>query len=137
MEKKTILATLGGAVVLFLLGGLAFAVILGNMYGDWSKALGDCVYQGDQMPIYVPIVANLFMALLLSLVYNKLGIGTFKTGAMHGAWIGALISLWFDTWMLGTFPSFTINMVVMDLIANTILSALGGGVIGLILGKVK
>jgi hypothetical protein len=43
MEKKVILSTLGGLVVLFLLGGLAYGVLLAGVYADWTKSLGDCV----------------------------------------------------------------------------------------------
>jgi hypothetical protein len=89
------------------------------------------------MPIYVPLIANLLSALLLSILFNKLGVGTFKTGATNGVWIGALLSFWFDTWMFGTFPSMTLKIMIIDVITNTVLITLAGGVIGWILGKVK
>lgn len=137
MEKKILFGTLGGALTLFLLGGLTYGLLLSGAYEELISSMSECMVKGDEMPIWVPIVANVLIALLLSLLFSKLGISTFKTGVIHGAWIALLISLWFDTWMFGTLKGMSGSLMVMDSVANTIMGALAGGVVGWILGKVK
>ena len=135
MEKKIIFSTLAGTVVYFLIGGLVFGVILANMMAEWTKALGDCAVTGQ--PYLQIILANLVMALLLSIVLNRFGVSTFKGGLVTSAWIVCLIIVWFDIWMFATLKAMTVNIMFFDVIANTIVGALSGGVIGWVLGKVK
>ena len=135
MEKKIILSTLAGTVTYFLIGGLVFGLLLANMMAEWTKALGDCAVTGQ--PYAQIILANLVMALLLSIVLNKFGVNTFKGGLMTSAWIVFLIAIWFDIWMFATLKAMTVNIMLIDVIANTAVGALSGGVIGWVLGKVK
>ncbi len=135
MEKKIILSTLAGTVALFLVGGLIFGLALASMMEDWMKALGDCAVTGQ--PMLQIALANLVMALLLSILLNKFGVNSFKGGAINAAWIAFLIIVWFDIWMFATLKAMDFKMMMMDVIGNTLTIALGGGVIGWALGKVK
>jgi hypothetical protein len=135
MYKKIILSTLGGAVVLFLAGGLIFGVLLMDMMTGMMETCKVCMNETMSMPWIV--VANIIQALLLAIVLDKFGISTVKNGAIAGAWITLLIGVMFDSWMFAQFNFMTPNMMVIDVIANTVMGALAGAVIGLILGKVN
>lgn len=135
MEKKIIVSTLAGFVALFLVGGLIFGLALAGQMEEFNKALGDCAVAGQ--PMLQIVLANLVMALLLSILLYKLGISTFKTGVTTAAWIAFLLIVWFDIWMFAMLKAMNFNMMLIDVVGNTLTIALGGGVIGWVLGKVK
>ena len=135
MEKKVIFAALGGAIAQFLVGGLVFGLVLKSMMDEMMKALGDCANPNPSMLNI--LLANLSLSILLAISFSKFNISTFKGGLINGLWMGVLIMFWFDQWMFATFNFMTINLFVFDMISNTLMIALSGGVIGWILGKVK
>lgn len=135
MVKKLILSTLAGTVVLFLLGGLLFGLLLAAPMAEFMKAFEACAY--PQPPVQFIVLANISMAILLSLLLYKLGISTFSGGIKATVWIVFLLMFWFDMWMFATFKAMTLQMSLLDIIGNTTIGALAGGVIGWVLGKVK
>lgn len=135
MTKKIILSTLAGAVTLFLLGGLIFGVLLAAPMAEFMKAFEACAHAVP--PMQFIIFANIAMALMYSLILNKFGISTFKGGLTAAAWISFLLIFWFDMWMFATFTGMNVQMMVFDILGNTAVGALAGGVIGWVLGKVK
>lgn len=82
-------------------------------------------------------VANIVLMLLLSILFTRMNTRTFKTGLLNGAWITFLVIIWFDSWMFASFNFMTPKSMVVDVIGNTVIGSLGGGVVGWILGKVK
>lgn len=135
MYKKILLSTLGGAIVLFLLGGLIYGLLLADMMEAYMEAGKACM--NAEMPMGLIAVANVVQALLLAIVLDKFGISTLQSGAIAATWITFLMILWFDLWMFVSFNFMTPNMIVMDIVINTLMGAVAGAVIGLILGKVK
>lgn len=135
MYQKITAATLCGALTLFLAGGLIFEVVLKSWMTENIKAMGDCVNISPNM-LHI-ILANLVLALLFSTVLYKFGISTFRSGAIAAAWIAFLLVIWFDVWMFATFHFMTTQMFLMDVVTQTLMGALAGGVIGWVLGKVK
>lgn len=135
MIKKIVLSTLAGAVTLFLLGGLIFGVLLAAPMAEFMKAFEACAHPVPPMQFIV--FANITMALLLSLILNKLAVSTFIGGLKAALWIIFLIIFWFDMWMFATFSGMTVQMMLFDILGNTIIGTLAGGVIGWVLGKVK
>ena len=115
--KSFLLSGIVGAIVYFLLGWLFYGVLFTELHGDaepcmWMIALG-C----------------LFMALLISLIYNRwASITTFSTGLKAGFFIGLLYSLsmsffWFSGECIST--DFFITIAI-----ETISLAIVGGVVG-------
>ncbi len=135
MIKKILLSTLAGAVTLFLLGGLIFGVLLAAPMAEFMKAFEGCAHPVPPMQFIV--FANIAMALLLSLILSKLAVSTFSRGLKAAVWVVFLIILWFDMWMFATFSGMTVQMLLFDIIGNTTIGTLAGGVIGWVLGKVK
>lgn len=135
MNKKVIFAALGGTITLFLLGGLVFGLLLQDYMESVMQNMGDCAKSNPSMLNIV--LANLSVATLISIVFSKINVSTFTGGLVNALWMGALIMLWFDLWMITTFQFMTSSLFIFDFISNTSLITLAGGVIGWILGKVK
>lgn len=139
MLVRVLAATVAGGIAFFVLG----FVIYGLLLDPYMKA-HMIVYPGlikEPMPDFVPLVAaNLVNAFLFAFVFDYwAGIRTFVGGLKGGAILGFLIAMTFDLqflafmnmWKDGPIP------VVVDIIGATVLSALAGGVIGLVLGLMK
>lgn len=134
MIKKITLATLGGFVALFLLGGLIYGALLGSYMEEAMKAGAACM--NNPMNMTAVVVANLVQALLFAILIHKLGISTFSSGMIVGAWLGFALGVFFDMWMFATFNFMTVTLMGIDVVVYTVMGAVTGGVIGWILGKV-
>lgn len=134
MEKKILFGTLGGAVTGMLVAMVLFMGILGGMAEQWMQENAACL---KEMNTVAGIGGSLAQALLMALLLHKLGISTFKSGAVAGAWITFLMVLWYGIWNASTFNAYTWDWLPIDVIGNTLAGALAGGVIGWIYGKVK
>src|SRR5687768_4314136 len=135
MNIRTLVATLAGAVVLFFGGWLIFGLLLAN----YMKA-NTVQYAGlmkEPMPDMIPLaLANLALAWLFAFVFDYwAGIRTFVTGLKGGALITLPIMLWIDLQFMAFMNLYTsIVPLIIDIIAATVLGAIAGGVVGLVLG---
>ena len=131
--KKFSIGTVAGGVAYFLLGYLIYGVLLAKFFaGNMGSATGV-----EKLPIdFISLfIGNLAGAALLSYIFTRwAGIKTFMTGAKAGAVIGLLMTLTFDLIMLGTTNIQNFNSVIVDVLASTLMTAIVGGVIGLVLG---
>lgn len=135
MYKKIILSTLGGAIVLFLLGGLTFEVLLKDFSAEMMNSIGSAA---NTDPSFVSIaLSQVAMALLMAIIFFKLNLVQFSSGLLNGAWIMFLIILWFDLWIIFSFNFMTPSMMTVDIVSNTVFGAIAGGVIALIQGKIS
>ena len=134
MSKRVLLATVVGAVTIFLLGYLFFGILLASY-----TTAGEIPYAGlRKVPPDMPllILKNIVQAFLLVYVFEYLaGIRTFLGGVKSGAVIMFLITLSQNLSLLSIMnlhTGYTPN--ILDLAGETVRAALGGGVIGAILG---
>ena len=134
MNIRVLLATVVGAVTIFLLGYLFFGVLL----APYTTA-GEIPYAGlRKVPpdMLLLVLKNIVQAFLLVYVFEYLaGIRTFVGGMKAGAAIMFLITLSLNLSLLSIMnlhTGFTPN--ILDLAGETVRAALGGGVIGAILG---
>ena len=134
MKLNVIWATLAGAVTLMILGFLLYVVLLGNLLSDLGMS-ADCMREPPNL--LVIFFGNVAGALLLAHVFSRwAGITTFATGAKAGAIIGVLVSLYAGLIQFGTTTiADSITPYLLDAVISAILWAVGGGVVGLILGK--
>jgi hypothetical protein len=136
MLVRVLAATIAGGIAFFAFG----FVIYGLLLDPYMKA-HMIQYPGlmkEPMPDMVPLVlANLVNAFLFAFIFeNWAGIRTFAGGLKGGALLMFLITVALDLqflafmnmWKDGPLP------VVLDIIGGTVLGALSGGVIGLVLG---
>ncbi len=133
MEKKILFGTLGGLVTGVILAMAIFMGILGGMAEKWQAEYASCLNMNMTGAILGSTIFSLFMAILL----HKLGVNNFKAGAIAGGWITLLLILWFALWNASTFTAYPWSWVPYDVIGNTIIGAVSGGVVGWIYGRVK
>lgn len=133
--KRILLSTLGGAVTTFLAGWLIMGILFAGFMKEMMNGAGSCMSAEPGM-VFIAI-ANIAMALLVSILFVKMNVSTFKSGLLNGAWITCLIIVWFDVRMFASFDFMHAKFMAFDVIGNTLIGTLGGGVVGWILGKVK
>ncbi len=134
MEKKIILGTLGGAVTGLLLSMAIFMTLMGGMMEKWLADNAACVHEPN---VVWWVVGSLVFSLFITILLYKFGVNTFKGGAVAGAWITFLVMLWFGIFNASSFKAYTWDWLPIDVLVNTVVGAVAGGVIGWIFGKVK
>ena len=134
MNTRVLLATIAGAITIFLLGYLIFGILL----APYTTA-GEIQYTGlRKVPpdMLLLILKNIVQALLLVYMFEYLaGIRTFLGGVKAGAIIMFLITLSLNLSLLSIMnlhTGFTAN--ILDVVGETVRAAVGGGVIGAVLG---
>jgi hypothetical protein len=137
MLVRLLAATVAGGIAFFGFGFVIYGLVL-----DPYMRTHMAVYPGlmkEPMPEMVSLVAaNLINALVFAFIFDYwAGIRTFVGGLKGGAILMSLIvlskNLEFIAFM-NIWKDSPIPMVVFDVIGATVLGALAGGVIGLVLG---
>ncbi|MBT8228612.1 MAG: hypothetical protein KJO50_00020 [Bacteroidia bacterium] len=89
MNKSTIIAGLGGFVVLFILNYLFYG--MSGLMDGYATEAGEAVSKGEDMSMPLLIAGHLISCLVLSFVYSKWARGSHSFG--HGFQLGALIGV--------------------------------------------
>ncbi len=138
MITRVLAATVAGGVTFFILGFVIYGLILDEMVMKPNLN----TYPGlmNETPVWAPLIlANLVSAFLLAFIFDKwASISTFMGGLQGGAIVWFLISLSFQLMFLA-FWNLSKNYTphIADVIGSTVLGAVGGGVIGAVLGLMK
>jgi hypothetical protein len=139
MLGRVLAATLAGGVAFFFLGGLIYGVVLDPLVMKPSMN-PEAVKLMKDPPTWLPLVlANFVMAFLFAYIFDKWAtIRTFTGGLTAGAVIYFLITLSMQL-MFAAFMNLMNGWTpaVADVLGSTVLGALGGGVIGLVLGMMN
>lgn len=139
MLTRVLAATVAGGVAFFVLGFIIYGLILDpmvmkpNMSPDAAKLM-------RETPNFVPLVlSNLVSAFLLAYIFEQwASIRTFVGGMKGGAIVMFLIGLSFQLMFLAFMSMFTgYAPVVADIVGSTIMGAIGGGIIGAVLGMMN
>ena len=134
--KNLALGTIAGGIVMFLLGFIFYAVLLGDFFDSNSGNIPGVARENPQVALI--FLGNLFIALLVTIIYDRwAGIKTFPTGAKAGAVIGLLFALGYDMILYATTNIGNMTSVIADSLVQMVILAIGGGVIGLLLGKME
>jgi hypothetical protein len=136
MKAKAVYAIFASSAAGFFLGWLIFGIILAGFY----KA-NTTVYEGlmkDPPQMWGFIIGNLSFGGLFVYIFQRwAGIKTFGKGFVAGMVISVLIFLSFDIFIYGSMNLFTFQVVVVDVLANTLLGGVMAGIAGLVLGMGK
>ena len=133
--KKLFVGGITGGILFFLLGWLVY----GNLLADYMQS-----HPGDVTGINRPdmemdflylSVGNLLSGLLMAYIFIRANVKSLSDGLITGATVGLLMGASFDCVMYGTTLIASKHMIMADVIAITINSAIVGAVIGLIMGK--
>jgi hypothetical protein len=136
MKTKVILAVLATTVTGFLIGWLIFGIALADFYKTNAT-----FYQGlmKDPPSYLGFIIGSFsFGILIVYIFDQWAkIGTLLNGLLAGMFIYFLIRLSFDMFSWATMNRFSPILFIVDIVANTVLGGLVGGVAGLVLGLGK
>ena len=134
MNAKVLLAALAAGVATFLLGWVVYGMLLDPYFRTMLTPEGQAAVKDPPLVLGI-FVSQFFWGLLLAVIYSRwASISTFKTGAIAGAIISFLIALSVDVSFYSMWNMSSINMVFIDPIASAVLGAVGGGVVGWVLG---
>lgn len=129
--KKLLMGTVVGGITYFILGFLIYGILLASMMEG-----GGCMRAETDMVWWAMIVGNLGFAMLLTYVFLKSGVSGFGGGAQVGAAVAFLVSLSVDLMMYATTTVMAdLSAMATDVAASTVMGALAGGVIAMVLGK--
>ncbi len=136
MKTNVIIAVLATTVVGFLLGWLIFGIALADFYKT-----NTVFYQGlmKDPPSFLGFIIGSFgLGVLIVYIFDRWAkIWNFINGLLAGLLIYFLIILSFDMFMYGGMNLFNSTLLIVDILANTVLGGLVGGVAGWILGMGK
>ena len=85
-------------------------------------------------PVFM-LISGIALIILYIISFDKMGINNFKSGAITGAWYGALIFTFFDFQFMGLTNIVSIHFALTDIAISALVGALQGAVIGWSLGK--
>lgn len=133
--SKLLMAGLAGGVAYFILGFLLYGML---MMPYFEKQTTNNVSRGEDMVWWALIVGNLFLGFLLAYIFGRwANIKTFMGGLVGGLVVGVLFAAAIDLTMYGTSDMMTLPGTFVDIIVNTVMIAISGGVVGLVLGMGK
>jgi len=131
--KKMLIGTVVGGVTFFLLGGLIYAVILGDFY---EANLGSATGVLRELPIMWAMVASqLGMAAVVTYVFLLSDVASASNGLKTGAILGLLlgIAISFDLYSVTNWSNSTVAFV--EPLVWVVRTALAGAAIGWVLGR--
>ena len=136
--KKLLFGTLAGGIAFFFLGYLFYGVLFSGFFeANQGSATG---VQREEMQFvwWSLILGNLAFAALLSYVFLKwANIRSFGGGAQAGGVIGLLVGLTWDLTLYATSNMMTLTGALADAAIFTVMGAITGGIVGLVLGMGK
>jgi hypothetical protein len=133
--KKFVIGTLVGGITYFILGYLIYGMALSGFFSRNSLGPPGSMKTMNDIIWWALILGNLAGAALLTYIFLKLtNINSFGSGARVGAAIGFLMGLSTDLIQFATANNLDRKATLVDVIVVTVMTAIVGGVIGVVLG---
>ncbi len=133
MNTKCLVASVAGAVVLFVGGYVLYELLLG---GFMEANMGSATGVMKEAPNFLWIVVGQLAAGgVLATALGWAGATDAAGGAKAGAKLGALIAVAFGFVMLGTMNISTLTWALADVVVTGVLWGAAGAVVGIMLGR--
>lgn len=134
--NKFLMGTVAGGITFFLVGFIIYGLALMSFFeAHAGSATG--VAKAD-MVWWALILGNMSSAALLSYIFLKwANISSFGSGASAAAIIGFFMSLSYDMVNFATTNAMDMTGAFADVVVSVVYFAIGGGVIGAVLGMGK
>ncbi|WP_419162558.1 hypothetical protein [Candidatus Palauibacter sp.] len=133
MNTKCLIATVAGAVVLFVANYVVYDLLLGGFFEANSGTATGVMKEAPQF-LWI-VVGQLAMGGLLATVLGWKDATNMNDGARAGATLGALLSVAYGFTMLGTMNVSTLTSSVVDIVVAAVVMGLAGAVVGMMLGR--
>ena len=137
LTNKVLVGGLVGGVVFFLLGWLVYGIIMTDFM---TANMNQCaVLPMEQMVWWAIILSNFAYAFLIAVLIGRTKSYGLVSGALLAATIGMLmgISIDFGQYSMTTMFTGGLTAVVVDVAVQTVFAAIGGGIIGAVMGMGK
>jgi hypothetical protein len=136
MLTRIVVSGLAGAVVILVLAGVLFGVVFADFFASATPEFAGVARASTQYGLIA--VADLVYAGLLAFILSSLaGRNTFGRGALYGLVIGSAAVLHFDLLSAATTHLTTPATVAVNVMLSAFMSAVGGGVIGMVQGRLE
>ncbi len=136
MNTKSIIAGVLAGVTMFFLGWLIYGILFADTMASYAGSAKDAMRPMAEINFPFLAVANLVGGLFLAYVFsNWAKIFTFSGGVKAGAIIALFTVISFDFGMYATTNLMMLPGIGLDIVLNTVISAVAGGVAGWWLGR--
>ena len=133
MNTKCLIASIAGAVVLFVGGYVLYELLLG---GFLEANMGSATGVMKEAPNFLWIaVGQLATGGVLATVLGWKGATNAADGGKAGAQLGALLAVGFGFVMLGTMNITNLTWAIVDIVVAAVLWGAAGAVVGVMLGR--
>lgn len=133
MDSRTITGAVLTAALGFLMGWLAFGVLLMDFTAAQVKPYPGLI---KQMPdLWAVGLANLLFGSLLAYVFRKSGTRTAAGGLVAGLIVSFLVMCMFDLYIYAQMDLYSGTYFVVDVLANTLMGGVSGAFLGWWLGR--
>ena len=133
--KKILVGGIAGGVAYFLFGYVIYGIIL---MGFVSAHPGITTGFSRNVPLFSYLILGNFLAgFALSYIFTKAKIDSFIQGIIAGGFLGLLFSASHDLISFATTTLYSRTGILADVVGYAILSAVTGGIIALVIGKIK
>ncbi len=135
--NKFLLSGIAGAVAYFLLGWLAYGMLLMDFFTKHAgPAIGVSRAAENMLYLYL-ILGNLLFGFLLAYIFSKAAVVTVSNGLVTGAIVGFLACASFGCISYATTWVSSRTSVVADVATFTVISAIAGAVVAWVAGMGK
>jgi len=136
MTKKLIIATIAGSILQFLLGWLIYGLLLANFMSCNTNHFDGLMKDMNTGSFMILIfISGLVMSFLIAYIFQRWAkFETFNKGIIGGMVLGFFLALSYDLYFFASMNLMSFQAMVVDIITNTVVMGIIGGVIGWILG---
>lgn len=129
MNKQTIIGTLVGGVMFFILGALIYGMLLMSFMEENTNA---SLWRAPEDMIWgAMILSNFIWAYFLTMVFNWSATTGFPQGMQRGLLLGLVSGLAIDLGLYSNSTYFnSLTPALVDVIAVSVMTAITGGVLG-------
>lgn len=132
---KLLIGSIAGAVTTFILGWIIFGMLLMDFMNSHPGLAGNI---GKAEPDYLYlIIGNVAAGLMFSYIFLKASINSLGSGFINGGIIGLLMSVANNCIWYSTSTALSKMSMAADVAGTTVMFAISGAVIGLVLGMGK
>jgi hypothetical protein len=130
--KKLLMGGIAGGVAFFLLGWLIYGILLMDFMNNHPGTVGN-INKAEPDFMYLAL-GNLLMGFLFAYIFVKANVNSLANGLVTGGIIGALMSAGFNCVMYATTNITSKTAMAADVAGMTIMCAIGGAIIGMVMG---
>lgn len=135
--KKLLTGGIVGGILYFFLGWLIYGTLLAGFMQTHPGTVSGIERAEDDMQYLYLAIGNLAMGFLLAYIFVKGNVNSMGSGFITGGIVGALVSIGVDCVMYATTNVISKTAMAADVAAMTIMTAVVGGVVGMVMGMGK